>query len=601
LKTLEIFPGLQVPLDILMQRIVVLGTSGAGKTSGQRSLAELVWRAHKIRFGVFDSAEDWWGLTSSSDGQSAGIPVVIFGGDHQHLPLPATGTEFARIVTKLEQPWIADVKSIRKPLRQLFVAETIDELLRINKGNPLVIFVDEADTFAPETAKSKESNRSLEAMEDLAKRGRKQGLYPIFITQRNAAISKDVTELCQVGLLYRAPGSIDQKVALTYLGNTVNAVEAKQILAELESLPDGECFVVSKAPKMTMRARVKVRQPTTFDSSATPGLGQRRREPKVLAQPDLEALRAQMAAAIEKQKAEDPATWRAAAAAKDKRIRELETSVAQLAKRPEKIETKIERVDVPVLTAKDRDVIARLAKSGEAIVSEAGALMQGLSTYEVDLRGLLTKLALSLVPSTTPVARDFESTRVRAAAAPRPVEVRERTSVRSGEPRVTEGISGPQQRILNALRFFEELGITAASKVQLALFASASPSSSSYQNNLGTLRTAGLIAYPGDARAALTDAGRAIADARNVPSTAEEMHAFVEGLVSGPQWRILRALIAAYPNAVAKDELAQRAETAGTSSSYQNNLGTLRSLGLIDYPVPGQAAALPVLFLDGAR
>lgn len=29
-----------------------------------------------------------------------------------------------------------------------------------------------------------------------------------------------------------------------------------------------------------------------------------------------------------------------------------------------------------------------------------------------------------------------------------------------------------------------------------------------------------------------------------------------------------------------------------------NNLGSLRSLGLIDYPSPGAAAALPVLFLD---
>jgi hypothetical protein len=35
-----------------------------------------------------------------------------------------------------------------------------------------------------------------------------------------------------------------------------------------------------------------------------------------------------------------------------------------------------------------------------------------------------------------------------------------------------------------------------------------------------------------------------------------------------------------------------------TSSSFTNNLGSLRSLGLIDYPQPGQVVALPVLFLE---
>ena len=34
--------------------------------------------------------------------------------------------------------------------------------------------------------------------------------------------------------------------------------------------------------------------------------------------------------------------------------------------------------------------------------------------------------------------------------------------------------------------------------------------------------------------------------------------------------------------------------------TYGNILGRLRSLGLIDYPSPGEVVALPVLFLEGA-
>ena len=36
------------------------------------------------------------------------------------------------------------------------------------------------------------------------------------------------------------------------------------------------------------------------------------------------------------------------------------------------------------------------------------------------------------------------------------------------------------------------------------------------------------------------------------------------------------------------------------SSGYANNLGALRSLGLLDYPVPGQVVASAMLFLDQA-
>jgi hypothetical protein len=40
---------------------------------------------------------------------------------------------------------------------------------------------------------------------------------------------------------------------------------------------------------------------------------------------------------------------------------------------------------------------------------------------------------------------------------------------------------------------------------------------------------------------------------------------------------------------------------AGIHCDLANNLGRLRSLGLIDYPRPGQVVALPVLFLEAGR
>lgn len=136
-----------------------------------------------------------------------------------------------------------------------------------------------------------------------------------------------------------------------------------------------------------------------------------------------------------------------------------------------------------------------------------------------------------------------------------------------------------------------------AEKPQLAVLADQSPRSSGYTNNLGSLRTAGLLTYPSGGLVALTDQGRALANAPTAPLTTADVHDSVRRKVSRPQWAILEALIFAYPDNVSKDELAERAKQSATSSGYTNNLGALRSLGFLDYPSPGRVRARDILFV----
>lgn len=614
---LHLFRDHPVPLDIIMQRIVVLGTSGAGKTSGQRSMAERVWRDHKLRFGVFDLAEDWWGLKSSADGNSPGIPVVIFGGDHADLPLPTTGTEFARIVAKLEQPWIADLKALEKPKRLRFIGEANLELLRINKGNPVVIFYDECDSYAPETAKSKEAFFSADATEEVFKRGRKQGIFPIALTQRNAAISKDVVDLCQVALLYRAPGVIDQKVAVGYLGNTVGKKAADAILVELESLPDGECFLVSKAPKMTMMLRVKVLQPTTFDSSATPSLGQRRREPKVLAQPDLEKIRTQMAKDIEDAKADDPAVLRLT-------IAHLRRDLAERPRISEPVPV-TERVEVAVVKPEQLAEAKRIVERGyelkDRLVEEMHATMESerdviektLTEYVGDMGAMLGPLAavLALV-----VKDDTHRARMRVNGSPQPVGgiARGRVvmngkdvtrKVASVKP-MTEGITGPMQRVLDTMQTLYVLGIDTPSRVQVGIWLGVKSTSGSFKNYLGALKTAGLIEYVGagdKGSLLLTDNGHVAANEMPVPSQSELMQRVLGIFKITTQQAILRVIMDAYPDVVSRAELAERIPNpvSHTSGSFKNYLGAMRSAGIIEYVTGGDdgtVRASPVLFLE---
>jgi hypothetical protein len=172
---------------------------------------------------------------------------------------------------------------------------------------------------------------------------------------------------------------------------------------------------------------------------------------------------------------------------------------------------------------------------------------------------------------------------------PRP-EARRQVS----DPEVTPS----KQRVLDALAALETIGARPADRTQLALFAKASPRSSGYTNNLGALRTAGLISYPTRGTVALTDDGRAIADGGAAPTTVAGLQDFVRSLVGSSKARLIDVLIDAYPESLSRDELAERAGASPASSGYTNNLGSLRSLRLIDYPSPGHVVALPVLFLE---
>jgi DNA helicase HerA-like ATPase len=66
------------------------------------------------------------------------------------------------------------------------------------------LLCDEADRYIPQRILFKDPNASLclGAGEDIAKRGRKHGIFPVFISQRNADLNKSVTELCDTAIVF---------------------------------------------------------------------------------------------------------------------------------------------------------------------------------------------------------------------------------------------------------------------------------------------------------------------------------------------------------------------------------------------------------------
>lgn len=159
-------------------------------------------------------------------------------------------------------------------------------------------------------------------------------------------------------------------------------------------------------------------------------------------------------------------------------------------------------------------------------------------------------------------------------------------------------VTQSQRRVLDAIAWFAFLRIDEPSKIQVAFMAGYKAGSGTVNNTFGSLRSASLVTYPAGGRIALTDQGRQIAKRPSRRATNDELHRAVYARLSGPHQKILQELVAAYPDPIGRDELAGRTGYTAGTGTFNNYLGKLRTLGLIDYPRSGQVRAEDVMFVE---
>lgn len=602
MKSIDLAEGVSLPIDACTQTFLVVGKRGSGKSNTCVRMAEQFAKVN-VPFVAIDPTDTWFGMKVSADGKSPGLPVYIFGGRHADLPLEATaGSLIADAVIDHRLSAVLSIKHFSTRERARFVSEFSDRLFRRNT-EPLHVFLEEAHEVAPQNPMSGEEEM-LGRITRIWKLGRSSGLGGSAITQRPASLSKNITTQAEVLIVHRLLGPQDVKAVkdwIKYHG------DSEDILGQLSTLKTGEAFLW--APDFPEHAplglrRVKIKHRETYDSSFTPKAGQHRAEPKNFAPVDLDALREKMAATIERAKAEDPKELREQIA---RMRREMAQASAPL--------PQIEKVEIPIIDEKLAQDMARAVETHYqfvkdtkfAMTEQADKILAALSTVGASISDGIAQARRA--PSATgrnPATKAWETRRGQngsVSAPTRPATARSEARTHThkgakGDP-ATGVPTRPQQKILDSLAWLESVRIPSAKRAQLALLAEASPTSSAFSNNLGALRTGGLIDYPSEGRVNLTQDGRAMANATETPPTAEAMQASLLGRLSNPQGKILRALIEEYPEPIRRDELAQAADASPTSSAFSNNLGTLRSLGLIDYRPGGQVVALPILFLEG--
>lgn len=544
---LQVANGVVLPVEFVTSSNGVLAKKGAGKTSAAIVLIEEMYAAGVPVVSV-DPKGDHYGIRTSADGQKPGLPIPVFGGRHGDIPLePTAGSVVADLVVEQGISCVLDVSEFTKAEARRFLQAFGDRLYRRADRTPMHLFLEECHEYLPQQVRGEDA-LLVNTWQRIVKQGRFKGIGVTMLSQRSAAVNKDV--LTQIDNLFvlRTTAPQDRDAVKGWIDTHA---DSRAILAELPSLQNGECWLWQ--PERGEPIKFTFRRRRTFDAGATPKLGETRLIPKTLADVNLEAISAAMAQTIERTKAEDPKTLRAEVAALRQRLAKAEKRAAG------KVTEKVIEVSVP--TSVD-PTASKAFHSAVRALRDAVAALEALGTGEGGAGATRDSVRRTRSLATMPADLSTSGVELRSGA----------------------------RRMVEALGRMAPLRLT---KSQWGTVAKLKTSGGTWSTYLGDIRRAGLL-DENPAGYTLSDAGFDYLGGRPEPMTPEELQGHYRSILRAGAVKMLDALIAAHPRALSKAELGDAADIAITGGTFSTYLGDLTRNGLAER-VNGEIVATDVL------
>jgi hypothetical protein len=613
-----------VSLDRLIEsKLLIQANSGGGKSRAIRYLLE---QTHgRVQHIVLDREGEFATLRER-------FPYLLAGRDGEVAADPSNVRAvklLARTLLETGVSAVIDLSDLSLAQQREYVRVFVGAMNQMPRTlwKDCLIVIDEAHLFAPEKGKGESAAREEIAL--LLSTSRKRGFCVVLATQRIAKIDKDVSAECLNKMIGRTSEE-DLRRAAEELGMD------KATSKGLRALDPGSFWTYGPA---IAAEPVLVR---TGDVQTHPPKRGAMRAPA----PDAPAAIKKVMAAfadLPKQAAEEQET-----------VDALKREVRELRARAEKAEkgtpvgsvphaTMVSQINAAVNAASREHAaaIARLRKALEAAMK----FIVTVNAQQFDVAGVsaeeVAKAVQAAVGQVTALvdrrlaakAQDIKQLRASAERIiaqlqavlgdETPVEVAVNVTrdvafkvdapasgngKRLAVPRPRDvalvrrdGVTGVEQRILNTIAGMEALGVAEPDKATVAALVGYHPNAKSYSNAMGSLRTGGKVTYPDGGRVALTDEGRAIADNSLPVESREQLHGLWIDRLGNVAGRILSPLLEVYPDALPADAVAEAAGYHPNAKSFSNMKGRLRTLGLIDYPRPGQLVATRILFPEGLR
>lgn len=604
--------------ELLTTRLLVQANSGGGKSWLLRRLAEQLFG--KVQTIIIDPEGEFFTLR-----EKFGYVLVGEGGE-----TPADVRSAALLAQKFMELKVSAVCDLfeafrARPMeRRKWVSNFLTALLEVPRSqwNPLVVIIDEAHKFCPqETPKAgNQEDRAIisdckDAMIALSTTGRKRGFCAVWATQRLAKVDKDASAELFNRMVGMTIEDLDVDRAADLM--SVSRGDKEAFRTSLRTLVPGQfyCFgrAISKVRVLVTVGAVETRHPESGKAARysepppmpdavaklLPKLSDLPKEAEEKARTEAEfkrelrELRAKLKAAEKAQPATTTKSVAKADPVQGRTLREMRSLLGDVMK----VLARVNLIGFEGTTINTEEITAALLKASYEVQRLAQKKIEGrereFERLKEEMNRLLKRLQSHLSEEKVKVEVDVtknEPMTVRSVAAPRP---------RAEIPANVDGVSPAQMRLVCAAAEFHAIGIPDVSKKWLAARAGASHKSSSYSNNLGALRSRGLIDYR-NGNVFLTRAGLDIAGPRQEILDQDEMKASCRHLLTPAQCSIFDALYRAYPDGMSREDLAQASGASSTSSSFSNNLGAMRSAGMIDYGSDKSVHMQKWIFLEGA-
>jgi energy-coupling factor transporter ATP-binding protein EcfA2 len=575
---LTLADGYPFDLDrLLAGRLLVTGVSGSGKSRLLRRLLEQA--APHVPIYVIDPEGEFHTLREKFD------LLVCAPDGADAVATPETAPILARFLLETGVSAVLNIYDLKASARLEFVRAFCEALVNAPQAiwRSALVVMDEAHIFCPEGDRSE----CGQAVIDLATRGRKRGFGLCLATQRLAQLNKNAAGQMLNKFIGGTSLTNDVRRAAEELGEPIKGLGEK-----LRALSPGQFYAAG--PALPPGVQLFKAGPV-ITTHPTPGKQFQEKPPEP--GPKIRKLLADRLQDLPQQAIKEAVSLADIKA----QLEESRETVRRLMSQQPKPS------GVPEAEAKRRANEA-FDEGVAAALGPARKLRQGLqdllNLVVIDIENPNALLAHELGK---PVKTDGNSVGKRAhsthfgslpvpGAPPRDKVVGFNPAAPADNPTVSK----PQRVILDTLAQFDTYGVHDLDRTTLAVQAGVSPASSGFQNNLGMLRTAGLIDYRAAGMVGLTDAGRDAAHHPPRAKTLSEFHAQWFQMVPAPQAAILKTLVET-PTVWGREALAGAVGASANSSGFQNNLGRLRSMGAIEYPATGQVKASALMFPQGVK
>lgn len=553
-----------VSLDLgilLSTRMLLTADSGGGKTFALKRIIEQAFG--KIQIIAIDPEGEFSPLREK-------YPFVLVGKGGETPADVRSARLVAQTLLRLRANAICDLYEMKPSARHEWVRDFCDGLLEAPKEHrhPCLVIIDEVHLFAPEHGKGQ--SVASDSVIGLCSRGRKRLLAPLFATQRLAMLSKDASSM----LLNRMVGGtfedVNRKRAAEVLGISKERHVMQEFDNEIKTLEPGYFFALGRA---ISKERVLVHVGPIATAH-----GQDALKYEITPPPPPEAI-AKMLPKL----ADLPKQAEEKARTESDLRNEIRTLKSQLRSQPV---AKTE-IRVPDQKAIDRavkpymDFVNVLTKKFHFLAKQFSIISNIASEYADES----TK-----VPVFKPVQRGLP-------VAPAPHTSQDARSTRAVRPIIPlDGLSKPQAKILAAIaRIAKTTGEEAPTRGMVAGWAGYSMQSGGFNNLLSQLNTSGLIRYPSSGSLALTREGMEKAGDQDA-ATPEEVRTTASGVCSGPEWKIMAALIENGEDAMTREGIAEATGYSTQSGGFNNLLSSLKTKGFIEYPDRGYVKPASWLF-----